>query len=183
MNYFEIMGLPTSFDVDEDLLRKAFYENSKKYHPDFHTMASEEERERVLEMSTLNNKAFNTLKEFDSRLKYILELSGVIEEGEKYELAPDFLMEMMDFNEELMDLQMGGEVSNYEKLRLKFNDLENNLNDSINNSISGFPFREEKEERLNNLKDLYYRKKYLLRIKDSLTSVGGKLQNPNNKEQ
>jgi molecular chaperone HscB len=168
MNYFELMGIPVSFQLDEDQLRKKFYENSKKYHPDFHTMSDEDKKEEVLELSTLNNLAFKTLSNFDNRFKYILQLTNTIEEGEKYELSPDFLMEMMDINEELMELQFDFDASKFEELNTIFKNLENNINDSIINRIHSIPFPQEGEEKLNDLKDLYYRKKYLLRIKENL---------------
>ena len=160
--------MPVSFQLDEDQLRKIYYENSKKFHPDFHTLSNTERQEESLEMSTLNNLAYKTLSDFDKRFKYILELTETITEGEKYELSPDFLMEMMDFNEELMELQFDFDVSKYEKLRLKFNELELHINDSINNSILNIPVLQKGEESLIPLKDLYYKQKYLLRIKENL---------------
>jgi len=47
-------------------------------------------------MSTLNTRAFQTLSDFDKRMKYILGLKNMIQEGERYELSPEFLMEMME---------------------------------------------------------------------------------------
>ncbi|HRD80271.1 MAG TPA: Fe-S protein assembly co-chaperone HscB, partial [Saprospiraceae bacterium] len=61
MNYFEFFRLPLSFQLDEEALRKAFYANSKKYHPDFYTLESEEKQTEILELSTINNQAYHTL--------------------------------------------------------------------------------------------------------------------------
>ena len=79
MNFFEFYEIPISFKVDEDALRTIFYSNSKKYHPDFYTLESDEKQAEILELSTLNNEAYKTLTDFDKRMKYILKLKGVME--------------------------------------------------------------------------------------------------------
>src|SRR6185436_7553683 len=99
MNYFEFYDTPVSFMVDEDAVKKKYLELSRKFHPDFFINQSSEKQQEVLEMSTLNTRAFQTLSDFDKRMKYILELKNLIYEGERYELPPGFLMEMMEVNE------------------------------------------------------------------------------------
>ena len=168
MDYFEIMGIPVSFQLDEDLLRKTYYENSKKYHPDFHTLSNQAEQEKALELSTINNMAYKTLSDFDNRFEYILELTGTIEKGEKYELSPGFLMQMMDINEEIMELQLEYDTGRFDKARVSFTELNNQINDDINNCIHHIPVPKKGKEKLIELKDLYYRKKYLLRIRENL---------------
>src|SRR5205809_6895126 len=106
MNYFEFYEMPVSFVVNEDLVKKKYFELSRKFHPDFFVGGSREKQEEVLEMSTMNTKAFQTLSDFDRRMKYILELKNMIHEGERYELPPDFLMDMMDINEALAELKL-----------------------------------------------------------------------------
>ena len=58
MNYFEFYELEPQFFIDENLLKKKFYDLSKKFHPDFHANKSEEEQDKILELSTINNQAF-----------------------------------------------------------------------------------------------------------------------------
>ncbi|HHH50193.1 MAG TPA: Fe-S protein assembly co-chaperone HscB, partial [Saprospiraceae bacterium] len=53
MNYFEFYNIPISFDVDAKALKKIFYANSKKYHPDFYTLENEEKQQEILQLSTL----------------------------------------------------------------------------------------------------------------------------------
>ena len=60
MNYFEFYNIPVSFNVDKSALKRTFYANSKKSHPDFYTLESEEKQLEVLELSTLNNKAYKS---------------------------------------------------------------------------------------------------------------------------
>nr|WP_199082508.1 Fe-S protein assembly co-chaperone HscB [Pedobacter sp. ASV19] len=105
MDYFELYGLSLSFNPDPAVVKQKFYELSKKFHPDFYIMESQEKQEEVLELSTLNNKAYQILSDPQKRLHYILELKGLLTEGENYVLPQSFLMEMMEVNEALMELE------------------------------------------------------------------------------
>ena len=79
MNYFEFYNIPVSFKVDNAALKAIFYSNSKKYHPDFFTLENDEKQAEILELSTLNNEAYKTLKDFDKRMKYILDQKGIMD--------------------------------------------------------------------------------------------------------
>ena len=105
MNYFELYDIPESFEIDQAALKRKFLELSKKYHPDFHTLNDEGEQEDALKMSVLNNEAYKTLKNKELLTAYILELNGITL-GDNDSIPQDFLMEMMDINERLMDVQM-----------------------------------------------------------------------------
>jgi molecular chaperone HscB len=56
-----------------------------------------------LEITANLNKAFKTFQNSDDTIKYVLQLKGLLEEEEKYQLPPDFLMEVLEINEKLMD--------------------------------------------------------------------------------
>ena len=103
MNYFEIFGLPVQLKVDKGGLPKRFFELSRKFHPDFYANTTPSEQHRALEITADLNKAFRTFQNDDDTLKYVLQLKGLLEEEEKYQLPPDFLMEVLEINEQLMD--------------------------------------------------------------------------------
>ena len=117
MNYFEFFEIPISFKVDEAALKRIFYANSKKYHPDFYTLESEEKQAEILELSTLNNQAYKTLSDFDKRMKYILDLKEILAEEGQNQLPQSFLMEMMDINEVLMELEFDFDTQKFEQAR------------------------------------------------------------------
>ncbi|MBL7775441.1 MAG: Fe-S protein assembly co-chaperone HscB, partial [Saprospiraceae bacterium] len=98
MNYFEFFNIPVSFQVDQDALRRRFYENSKKYHPDFHTLANAAQQADMLEKSTLNNEAYQTLSDPDRRMRYVLQLNGLLQEEGQQTVPQDFLLDMMAIN-------------------------------------------------------------------------------------
>ncbi len=167
MNYFEFYQFKPKFYIDEEQLKKLFYQYSKDFHPDFHALKSEEEQQKMLELSTLNNKAFFALKSFNTRLEYLLKSEQVLVEEEKYALPPDFLMEMMEINEEIMELSFEPDPNKIEELSNRALAIENSIQNDIQNLAKAFDEKEDKAILLK-IKDLWYRKKYLLRIKDSL---------------
>lgn len=170
MNYFELYEIPLSFTVDKELVKKKFLELSRKYHPDFFVNDTTEKQQEVLELSTLNTRAFNTLSDFDKRMQYILELKDLIAEGERYQLSPDFLMDMMDINEGLMALQDAPDASKISALRKQVEGLFADLYEAVKTDIEHYREGETEDSVLHKIKDYYYRKKYLLRIQQSLDS-------------
>lgn len=157
MNYFELFDLPVSFNFDRKKLALKYFELQKKYHPDFFVNASDQEKEEALEISTQLNKALKILKNEDETIKYVLQLKGLLEEEEKYKLPPDFLMEMMELNEEL--------DNNSAK---KIEALEADLYSKVKPVLENYIDTNNNTPGLLKLKEYYYKKKYLHRILDRL---------------
>jgi molecular chaperone HscB len=173
MNYFEFYDIPESFNPDQSLLKKQFYRLSKEYHPDFYANETDERQQEILELSTLNNKAYHTLADPNKRLEYILRTHELIADGAKPQLPAGFLMEMMDINERLMEVENAQQLAEItgETLAVE-EDLQNNL-DSITADYETLSDT-AKEDRLNKIADIYYRQKYLLRIKESLDTFASR---------
>jgi len=169
MNYFQFYDIPISFEIDEGALKKTFLINSKKYHPDFFTLASDKEQEEALRLSTLNNEAYKILGNFGSRIKYILQLKGALEEEGKNTLPQDFLMEMMDINEVIMDLQMDYDPDQKADVIKKIDSFEHDLIVSIEDDISSF--KDQPDFDFSSIKNFYLKRKYLKRIKDNLDQI------------
>lgn len=174
MDYFEFYKLPVSFNPDAQLVKQQFYALSKKYHPDFYINESAEKQEEVLELSTLNNKAYQVLSDPQKRLHYILELKGILAEGENYSLPQDFLMEMMDVNEALMELQFEPDTVKLEEIKKEIDNIADSMQQELDRLIVVFDTQNKDTEAITlaAIKDLYYRKKYLNRINDSLLKLG-----------
>ena len=173
MNYFEFYELPINFNPDQQLVKQKFYALSKQYHPDFYINESEAKQEEVLELSTLNNKAFQVLKDPQRRLHYILELKGQLVQGENYALPQAFLMDMMDVNEALMDLEFEPDTSKLEQVKSEIQTLETSLENELQELTQKFDSDDNSQqtEILAAIKDVYYRNKYLWRIKESLARI------------
>lgn len=168
-NYFEFYELPIQFSPDLSAIKTKFYALSKKYHPDFFANESEEKQQEVLDLSTLNNKAYQILSNPQKRLKYVLELKGIVETDEGYQLPQSFLMDMMDVNEALMDLEFEPDAEKLGQVNQDVNVIENQLVNELSNLTTQFDSNNEStEQTLLAIKDLYYRQKYISRIRERL---------------
>ena len=169
MNYFEIFGLPIQLKVEKSDLPKRFFELSRKFHPDFYAHATPSEQEQALEITANLNKAFKTFQDPDSTIKYVLQLKGLLEEEEKYQLPPDFLMEVLEINEKLMD------PSDDEEIKLNLQSTVDNLQSTIyapvKEIIENYKDGITTEKELLQVKEYYYKKKYLHRIQKELNGM------------
>lgn len=161
MNYFELFQIPPSFLPDQALVKKRFYQLSRKYHPDFHSQATATEKESVLSLSALVNKAYLVLQDREALIRYILLEKGLMKEEEKYQLSPDFLMEVMDLNEQLME---AGDAETKLKIKKAIETLQNEIYEPIEAIITNYQEGITSEKELLQVKEYYYRKKYLDRI-------------------
>ena len=157
MNYFQLFELPVSINIDKSTLAKKYFELQKKYHPDFFVQGTEHEQAQALDISSQLNKALKVLKDEEQTIKYVLQLKELIEEEEKYQLPPAFLMEMMELNEELSEDSANQVISMEQELRNEVCSIIENYNDTTTSTAD-----------LLKLKEYYFKKKYLQRILDRL---------------
>ncbi len=168
-NYFELYDIPVSFSPDQAVVKTKFYELSRKYHPDRFAQAGGAELTEALQMAALNNAAYKTLKDSDANMAYILKLQGLLEEEENYALPPAFLMEMMDLNEAVSESEIDPE--NTDARDMATNDLNEQLElwtDAMKLLTDRYAQGEQDTDLLLQIKDMYFRKKYLLRIKERI---------------
>ena len=164
MNYFELFNIPVSFLPDRKQLKQKFYELSRKYHPDFYTQENESEQGEALEISSNINKAYRTFQNKDETIKYVLQLKELLEEEEKYQLPPDFLMDMMELNEELTDAKMEQDLATISTLKTTINNKEKEIYKPVKTIVEGYRDGETTEAELLKVKEYYFKKKYLNRI-------------------
>ncbi|MBI1224185.1 MAG: Fe-S protein assembly co-chaperone HscB [Bacteroidetes bacterium] len=167
MNHFQFFEIPISFYPDMVDLKQRFLKNSKLFHPDFHTLESEEKQLDVLEKSTTNNQAYLVLSDFDKRLKYILELKGMLDDS-KNEIPQDFLMEMMELNEAVMELEFDFDEKLLSQAESQVAEMENSLLESVNPIMQAYVDGETPVERLVPLRDFFLKRRYLWRLKENL---------------
>lgn len=158
MNYFELFELPMSLAIDQIHLNRQFILLQKKYHPDFYGQADEALQEEALAISANINKAFQTLKNQDATIRYVLEINNLLVEGEKYTLPPDFLMEVMELNE--LKMEGGSSATIKEKSAAILSEIQND----IAPLLSGEKVLGKDETAFSMIKDYYFKKKYLDRL-------------------
>lgn len=94
MQYFTAFGLTPSLSLDPEDLERRFYSRSRELHPDRFARASREEQQRALELSSVLNDAYRTLRDPVARAEYVLKQEGV----DSKEVPPDLLEEMFELN-------------------------------------------------------------------------------------
>ncbi len=101
-NYFELFGLPATYDVDPADLASRYRELQKRFHPDRFASATESERRLAMQMTSQINAAHQALRDPVQRGRYLLGLQGVMTDEETdTRMEPAFLMEQMELREAL----------------------------------------------------------------------------------
>lgn len=129
MNYFELFSLPFDFDVKTETVTETYRQLQRAVHPDKFAHASEREQLLAVQKSAEVNDAFQTLKDPLRRAEYMLLVQEVdIQIEQKTLQDPVFLMQQMEFREELADIANMDDpedaIDNFEnKLKLLTADL------------------------------------------------------------
>jgi molecular chaperone HscB len=167
MNYFELFGMPVTLNPQPAQLRGRFIELSRQFHPDFHMNADDASKTAMLEQSALLNRAWKTFQDQDATIRYVLMSKGLMAEEEKYELPPDFLMEVMEINEQVMD-----KTSDDVRLSTQLETLQKEIYEPVQDIIENYSEGLHSEKELLQVKDYYYKKRYIDRIKRELAGGG-----------
>ncbi len=165
MNHFELFDIPVSFFPDTAVVSKKYLMLQKKFHPDFFANASPDEQAEALAQSSMANKALLVLKDLALLIPYILEMNEVLSVNENYQLPPSFLMEVMDLNEQVMEVSDDTQKA---ALRVQLKQLEDEIFEPIKGLLESYQVGITPKEALLQVKDYYFKKKYLDRIADEL---------------
>lgn len=103
-NYFEFLGLPVSFAIDQAELSSRYRELQKQLHPDRHSHQSDREQRLAVQYTAYLNEALATLKSPLRRAQYLLSLVGIDTlHDSRVQLDPMFLMEQMELRERVAE--------------------------------------------------------------------------------
>lgn len=103
-DYFRFFGVEQQFNLDLSTLDQAYLAIQKEVHPDRHARGSDTEQRLAMQMATLANTAFQTLKNPIQRGLYLCQLHGVDARLETNTAMPAaFLMKQMEWRESLED--------------------------------------------------------------------------------
>lgn len=166
MNYFELFDIPLSLQINREDLSKKYYALCKDFHPDTLGANNEEALFDAIEKTAQINLAYKTLQSLEKRIAYILELHGLLENNPSEKLPQDFLMEMLELNENIMQAKMEDDMAAIEETRKILFDKKNTLQASII-SLQTENFNPT-DNALQRLKEYYFQWKYLMRIEEQL---------------
>lgn len=116
-DHFTLFGLARAFRLDTADLDRRYREIQGQIHPDRFANASDAEKRLSLQWATRANEAHGTLRQPLSRARYLLELAGH-DLGAEHNtaMAPDFLMEQMEWREAVAEARGAGNHHELEHL-------------------------------------------------------------------
>ncbi|MCW5299711.1 Fe-S protein assembly co-chaperone HscB [Herbaspirillum lusitanum] len=116
-NHFALFQLPQRFAVDLTALEKAYHGVQNQAHPDKFAHATGAEKRVAMQWATRANEAYQTLRNPLKRATYLCELNGVdLETESNTAMPPAFLMQQMEWREELDDARAGKNIDALEQL-------------------------------------------------------------------
>lgn len=113
MDYYGSLDLPPlKLDLDLRDLEQRFHAASRRLHPDRFARAPLAEQQAALDLSSVLNDAYRTLRDPLRRAEYVLKLSGlnIGEQGNK-DVPADLLEEVFELNMALEDADQQDEVT------------------------------------------------------------------------
>ncbi|MFT6470940.1 MAG: molecular chaperone HscB [Neptuniibacter pectenicola] len=104
-NFFEFIGLPVSYTVDQSALADRSRELQKTLHPDRYAHLSDREQRMAVQYMSFLNEGIATLRSPLLRAQYLLSLRGIDTESESSAaVEPMFLMQQMELRERLEEI-------------------------------------------------------------------------------
>ena len=129
--HFALFELQPSFRLDLEQLATRYRELARGVHPDRFADASEREQRLALEQSASLNEAYQTLKSPSKRARYLLAMSGRDMPLEVTVHDPEFLMQQMQWREELEDLQDDADTAGIAVFKRRLKAAQDQLNDNF----------------------------------------------------
>lgn len=129
--HFALFDLKPGFRLDLDQLATRYRELAREVHPDRFADASEREQRQALEKSAGLNDAYQTLKAAHKRARYLLSISGQEVPQEVTVHDPDFLLQQMQWREELEDLQDSADLAGVATFKRRVKTAQAELEDSF----------------------------------------------------
>ena len=129
--HFALFELRPSFNLDLDQLAVRYRELARSVHPDRFADASEREQRLALERSANLNEAYQTLKSPPKRARYLLAMGGRELPLEVTVHDPEFLLQQMQWREELEDLQDSADLTGIAAFKRRLKVAQDELNQSF----------------------------------------------------
>ncbi len=117
-NHFELLGLPVRYALDPSRLERGYRDLQSQVHPDRFALSPESERRVAMQWAARANEAYRTLRDPVARARYLLQLRGYdTEEETNTSMPPDFLMQQMEWREEVAQARTERDATELKKLR------------------------------------------------------------------
>ncbi|MDR1850235.1 MAG: Fe-S protein assembly co-chaperone HscB [Zoogloeaceae bacterium] len=121
-DFFTLFALPPVFHISLAALEERYLALQRETHPDRFANAPEKTRRLSMQLAARINEGYQTLKQPLSRALYLLERPGINSGvNDRHALPTEFLMEQMEWREDIVEARAGGNAHELERLyeRLK----------------------------------------------------------------
>lgn len=140
-NYFSLFGLKPSFNIDLPLLAQHYRQIQFESHPDKFVSATPAEKLQSMQLATLANEAYQVLNKPATRAQYLLSLNGIDATDEaNTSMPPAFLMQQMEWREQLEDLKAAKDIDGLEAL---YDEMQQEATQLSNGLITAFDETED----------------------------------------
>ncbi|XP_017080921.1 iron-sulfur cluster co-chaperone protein HscB [Drosophila eugracilis] len=157
INYFDLLSFPTEFSLESQKLTKSFRQLQTIVHPDKYSNKTSREQTNSADWSSLINKAYKTLATPIERGQYLLQLAGEQMPQDNSALNKEFLMAMMERNEEVEEAEDTKALNELNTQLIKeLDEMAKKLNSLF------------KSKDLKGVKETLVEMKYLLSIQNSI---------------
>ncbi|XP_008560840.1 iron-sulfur cluster co-chaperone protein HscB [Microplitis demolitor] len=133
LNYFEILGVEKSFDINVTDVQTKYRKLQSKLHPDKFGNKSKKEQQYSEFISSLLNKAYATLSNPLDRGMYLLKLNNLSTPEGTTDLDPVFLMEIMERNEAIEEA--GADKDKIDKLSKENHEILTTLSKEVSEAF------------------------------------------------
>ena len=167
-NFFEVFAISPSFDIDQNALAVVYRQQQKQYHPDNSVQQDAEFQALILSVSAHINNAYTNLKNPLNRALLLLELNSLpLDLAHDTVLPPQFLMEQMEFHEELDDAKHSKDIEQLEQLEQSVQKKEQHIILQLSTA-----FQQQEFDRARNLtKQLAFYQRVLGHVSNAISSI------------
>ncbi len=116
-NYFDLLGLPRRYAMDDARLREAFRAIARSVHPDRFGDDADDIKELATRLSADVNHAFQALSDPVRRAAYLLEMSGGHGAAESRDVPQAVLTDVMMIREEIEEARAAGDQAALDRHR------------------------------------------------------------------
>ena len=136
-NYFELLAMPVGYSIDLALLDQHYRKLQSEVHPDRFVAASSTDQLQSIQLATVVNDAYRTLKNPTTRARYLLQLQGIETLEESNTVMPaDFLMQQMEWREAAEDAEAANDIPALENLIAEINRFSKELQATLTDALA-----------------------------------------------
>lgn len=144
--YFSLFQLPQQFSVDNTKLEKNYRILAAKCHPDKFVGKSAFEQKQAMMMAATVNEAYRILSNPLDRAAYLLKQQGIDADAPEHtHFPPEFLMQQMQWREELENAQQTTDIAAIEQLAATIQDSQQQLLHKLSTTFQQQQFEQAAE--------------------------------------